>query len=80
MLPPRLAPVAFALVLSCLMSLLVAGVATLRNLGPVEGFLGLWLEAWLSSWVIAFPVVLVVAPLARKCVAALVRSDADAPR
>jgi len=74
MIPARFAPVAFGFVLSCLMSLLVSGIATFRNAGPIEGFVGLWLGAWLPSWVVAFPVVLVAAPAARRIVAGLAKS------
>jgi hypothetical protein len=69
---PRFAPVLFGFVLSALMSFLVSGIATLRTAGLGDGFLGLWINAWLPSWLIAFPTVLVVAPLARRLVAMLV--------
>ena len=59
-------PLVFGLILSGLMSCLVSGIATLRALGPVAGFLGLWLQAWLGSWLVAFPTVLMAAPLARQ--------------
>lgn len=72
-MPARFAPVIFGLVLSCLMSFLVAGIATLRTAGAVENFFALWVGAWLPSWLIAFPVVLVVAPVARRIVGSLVR-------
>lgn len=68
MLPKRFAPVLFGLMLSGLMSLLVAGVATLRVTGLNPGFVGAWLQSWLTAWLIAFPAVLVVAPLARRLV------------
>jgi hypothetical protein len=72
MIPARLAPVAFGLVLSGLMSFLVSGIATFRHAGLADGFASLWLSAWLASWPVAFPVVLVVAPLARRIVQRLV--------
>lgn len=73
MMPARFAPVLFGFVLSALMSFLVSGIATLRTAGPVDGFTALWIGAWLPSWAIAFPVVLVVAPAARRIVGAMVR-------
>ena len=73
-MPARFAPLAFGFVLSGLMSLLISGIATLRAAGLVDGFAGLWASAWLSSWVVAFPTVLIVAPLARRLVARLVTS------
>lgn len=79
-MPARFAPIAFGFVLSCLMSLLVSGIATFRNAGLVDGFVGLWIGAWLPSWLIAFPVVLVVAPVARRIVNGLVKADAGRAR
>jgi hypothetical protein len=73
MFPAKFAPIVFGFVLSCLMSLLVSGIATLRTAGLIDGFVTLWMGAWLPSWVIAFPVVLVVAPVARRIVANLVK-------
>ncbi|KAB2884776.1 MAG: DUF2798 domain-containing protein [Albidovulum sp.] len=74
---PRFAPVLFGFVLSALMSLIVSGIATLRNAGLADGFVTLWLGAWLPSWLVAFPTVLFVAPLARRLVGALVKSPAQ---
>jgi len=71
MLPKRFAPALFGLILSGLMSLLVAGIATYRSAGFGERYAGLWVDAWLSAWLVAFPVVLVVAPLTRAAVARL---------
>ena len=73
MISPRFAPVVFGFVLSAMMSFIVSGVATFRTAGLTDDFLNLWIGAWLPSWFVAFPVVLVVAPLARKAVAGLVR-------
>lgn len=73
---PRYAPFLFGLLVSGLMSFLVSGVATLRALGPVEGFGGFWMAAWLPAWAVAFPTILVVAPLVRRLVASLVRQPA----
>lgn len=79
-MPARFAPVLFGFVLSALMSLVVSGIATLRNSGPVDGFVELRLGAWLPSWLVAFPVVLVVAPVARRLVGLLVKAPAASAR
>ncbi|WP_420393065.1 DUF2798 domain-containing protein [Acuticoccus sp.] len=76
MIPPRFAPVLFGLLLSGLMSLIVAGIATVRAVGLPADILTLWASAWVSSWAVAFPTVLVVAPLVRRLVVALTRSAA----
>ena len=71
-LPARFEPPLFALLLSGLMSLLVSGVATWNAVGPYAGFPDKWLSSWLSSWGVAFPAVMVVAPLVRKIVARMI--------
>lgn len=57
----------FALLLSALMSFIVSGVALMGNLGEIP-VLPLWINAWLTSWLVAFPSVIIVAPLVRKLV------------
>ena len=74
MIPVRFVPVAFGFVLSALMSLLVSGISTFRMAGLVDQFFSLWAGAWLPSWLIAFPVVLVVAPVTRRIVSGLVKA------
>jgi len=58
----------FALLLSGLMSFIVSGVALVRNLGALPEWAA-WINAWLSSWLVAFPAVILIAPLVRKIVA-----------
>lgn len=72
MFPRKLAPALFGLILSGLMSLLVSGIATYRAAGLVDGYVALWTGAWLTAWLVAFPFVLLVAPLTRRAVALLV--------
>ncbi len=79
-MPPRFAPILFGFVLSALMSFVVSGIATFRNAGPVDGFLGIWVSAWLPSWLIAFPIVLVAAPIARRFVGLLVKAPVEGAR
>ena len=72
MFPKKFAPAVFGLILSGLMSLLVAGISTWRAVGLGDSFAGVWISAWLTAWLVAFPVVLVVAPHARRAVSLLV--------
>ncbi len=55
-----------------IMTLIISAIATLRGVGPVPDFFGIWLEAWLLSWLVAYPVILFVLPFSRKIVAKLV--------
>jgi len=68
MIARKYGPMLFGLILSGLMSLLVSGISTLRAIGLAPGFGGLWTSAWLTAWLFAFPVVLLVAPVARRAV------------
>lgn len=74
-MPAKYAPVLFGFVLSALMSFIVSGIATFRNAGLVDNFFGLWINAWLPSWLVAFPIVLVVAPVARRLVGLVVKAS-----
>lgn len=76
MIPARYSPILFGLILSGLMSCLVSCISTLRIVGPAEGFFGSWMSAWSFGWAVAFPAVLIVAPITRRLVAGLVRADA----
>lgn len=75
MVPARFAPALFSLILSGVMSCIVCAVATLRALGPIEGFIGHWMLAWLMGWAIAFPVAYLFAPLVRRIVWQLTATD-----
>jgi uncharacterized membrane protein len=75
MIPSRFAPVLFGLILSGLMSFVVSGIATIRATGWIPGFVGLWAGAWFTSWLFAFPIVLLVAPLARRFVQQIVEPE-----
>ena len=68
MIPPRYAPALFAFILSGAMSCIVSGVATLRALGLVPDFFSHWMSAWMFSWAVAFPMVLIIAPVTRRIV------------
>ena len=75
-LPARYAGVVMPLILSILMTLVVSGVATLKNKGIDEHFLDAWMGAWGVSWVIAFPALLLVLPIVRRLVGLLVAPQA----
>ncbi len=75
MFPKKFAPALFGLILSGLMSLLVSGIATYRAAGISPDFIRIWSTGWVTAWLVAFPVVLVVAPLTRRVVGALVAQD-----
>lgn len=71
-LPARYGALVTPLILSGLMTLIVSGISTLRVLGPTPAFLQSWPSAWGLSWLIAFPVLLLALPLARRLTAMIV--------
>ncbi len=75
MIPQRYEHVVFGLILSGLMSFIVSGISTVLALGFAPDFLMRWIGSWLPSWAVAFPAVLIVAPVARRIVGALVRRE-----
>lgn len=74
MIPARYSPILFGLILSGLMTCMVSCIATIRVLGLADGLFGIWMSAWMYSWAVAFPAVLIVAPITRRLVARLVRA------
>ena len=74
MFPARYAPVLFGFILSGIMSCIVSGIATWREIGLSDMFVGSWMGSWSFSWPIAFCTVLFIAPATRRLVAWLVKS------
>jgi len=74
MIARRYAPLLFALILSGVMTLLISGLSTWRAVGLTPAFAQLWPGTWLTAWSLAFPLVLVVAPLTRRLVERLTRA------
>src|SRR6056300_1073395 len=72
MIPTKCSQLTFGFFLSIFMSCAVSGVSVLNTTGLVDGFLNMWMTAWFKSWIVAFPTVLVVAPLTRRLVGKLV--------
>ena len=64
-LPARYAEIVLPLFLSLIMTCVVSLISTLRGVGLAEHFVRLWLGSWALSWLVAFPLLLVVLPLAK---------------
>ena len=75
MFPRKFEPYLFGLILSGLMSFVVAGISTVRAVGLTDGVMGLWITAWLTAWAVAFPLVLVIAPFTRRVVQRLLVAE-----
>ena len=74
MIPAKYTQLIFSFFLSIFMSCVVSGVSVFNTTGLIDGFVGLWMTAWLKSWVVAFPTILIIAPLTRRLVEELVRN------
>ena len=70
--PKRLEHFTFCLLLSGMMSFIISGLATMLSLGLSPAFPREWLTTWIPSWAVAFPAVLVLAPLVRRILARIV--------
>ena len=68
MIPKRYEFIVFAFFMSLLMSFLMSGVITWINIGLVDRFLLLWLEAFIKAFAVAFPCVILVVPQVKKLV------------
>lgn len=73
--PRRHAHVVFGLFLSGMMTFVVTAIATANAIGLSQGFAGRWMGSWVSSWAVAFPLVLIAAPAARRMVERMTRPD-----
>lgn len=73
MIPSRYSHILFGFLLSGMMSCLISGLSTYLAVGLPPDFATVWASSWLTSWSVAFPTVLLVAPVARRLVGALTR-------
>lgn len=75
MISPRVAPYIIALLVSGGMSFMVSGLATMRAIGLISGFLGIWMTSWAYAWIVAFPALLVLRPLITRWVTRWIRDE-----
>jgi hypothetical protein len=68
MIHRRYQPVVFAFFMALLMSGIMSAVVTFFNVGAVPDFLSRWLHAWGMAFLVAFPIVLFIAPVVQKLV------------
>jgi len=69
-LPEKCVPAAVPLLVSCCMTCLVSAVATWRAVDSTA-FWDTWPLSWMISWAIAYPVMLLMLPIARRLIAAI---------
>lgn len=65
---PHYAHIVFGALLSAIMVTIVSGCVIVINQGVPDDFFWRWLKSFATTWPIAFPTVLVVAPLVQRVV------------
>jgi hypothetical protein len=64
-----------ALITPLIVSILMTGIVSLISLVESVGFVpALWLRSWCRSWLVAFPVLILILPLARRATECIVES------
>ncbi|MGG7049219.1 MULTISPECIES: DUF2798 domain-containing protein [unclassified Campylobacter] len=66
MFPVRYFRFVFAFIMALFMSFIISGVLTFLNLGLISNFISIWMTGWGKAFVVAYPCILVIAPLATK--------------
>lgn len=75
---PRFANYVFGALLSSIMVSVVTAVVILVNQGLHADFFIHWIKGVATAWPVAFPTVLIVAPMVRKAVAYLTTPETQA--
>lgn len=75
MIPARFRAIVFAFFMALLMSGFMSLVISLFNLGLVPDILSRWLHAWVFAFAVAFPTVVLVAPVVQRLTNAVIRRD-----
>lgn len=78
-LPTKVFQPLFGLFMACFMSFLMSGAITAINLGVPPDFLARWMRSWGIAFLLAYPAILIVAPLARQLTLRFVESPFAAP-
>jgi hypothetical protein len=71
---PKHSNLLFAFFMSVLMAFLMSGILTAIHLGLTPHFIAQWLHSFTLAWPIAFPAILLIAPVVRKFVAKITES------
>jgi len=64
----------FSFVMGLFMSFFMSFVITLINMGLVDQFISIWLQAFWKAFLIAFPTILFIVPKVRMVVTVLIKN------
>ena len=70
-IPARFTWLVMPAILALLMTFVVSGISTLRAIGLAPDVLSKWMGAWLISYIVAYPTLLLVQPVVRAIMAAI---------
>jgi hypothetical protein len=73
LIPTQYSHYVFSFFMSLLMSGIMSGCITIFNLGWIADLWQIWLQAWAGAFVIAFPTIVLITPLVRRLVLAVVK-------
>lgn len=71
-IPVRYTWLVMPAVLALLMTFVVSGISTVRALGVSPDFVAKWMGAWVISYLVAYPTLLVVQPVVRRIIGAII--------
>lgn len=75
MLSKRYYRFVFGFIMALVMSFIVSGALVFINLGLVDNFIKIWAISWGKAFVLAYPCVVVLAPIAGKITAKICSND-----
>jgi hypothetical protein len=78
-LPAKVFQPVFGVIMAVIMSFVMSGVITALNVGVPPDFAARWMHSWGVAFCIALPVILTVAPLARRLALRFVESPFAPP-
>lgn len=75
MIPRQYQKLVFAFVMALMMSCIMSFVISVFNMGFHANIVHIWLKAWGFAFVVAFPTIILVAPVVQRVVNTLLEKD-----